>query len=269
VDHWENVILLASLAEDPPDDPWDAAAALPGGEPELEKDPAPGAGFSAAPAAAGRAKSYEGWKKSLADSLYRNRLLVLFQCADLKQTSRPGESEGDFRVRLAQAVREKRDRNVETLRKQYAPKAATLQSRIQRAEARTEVEKSQYDQQKLQTAISMGATILGAFFGRKLASAGNVGRATTAMRGMGRAARERQDIGRARENAEDLRRDLAALEAELQDEIAKIRQEADPSLLRLTEVPVRPRKTDITVGRVALVWTPWRVGPDGSASRAY
>ncbi len=32
----------------------------------------------------------------------------------------------------------------------------------------------------MQTAISVGATILGAFFGRKAISAGSIGRATTA-----------------------------------------------------------------------------------------
>ncbi len=269
VDHWESVTLLAPLAEDSPGDPWDGAGTLPAEEADLEEDPAPGAGFPALPAAAGRAKSYEAWKKGLAGFLYRNRLLTLHHCAALKQTSRPGESEGDFRVRLAQAVREKRDRDVESLRKQYAPKAATLQARIARARERAEIEKSQYDQQKLQTAISMGATILGAFFGRKIASAGNVGRATTAMRGMGRAARDRQDIGRALENVEDLRRDLAAMEAELQAEIEKIQQDADPSRLQLEAVQVRPRKSDITVGRVALAWTPWRVGPDGTAEPAF
>jgi len=115
----------------------------------------------------------------------------------------------------------------------------------------------------------VGATILGAFFGRKIASAGSVGRATTAMRGMGRAARERQDIGRAIENVDDLRRDLAAMEAELQQELEKIQQDADPSRLQLEEVPVRPRKSDITVGRVALVWTPRRISPEGIAEPAY
>jgi hypothetical protein len=37
--------------------------------------------------------------------------------------------------------------------------------------------------------ISIGATVVGALFGRKLGSVGNVGRATTAMRGVSRSAR--------------------------------------------------------------------------------
>jgi hypothetical protein len=269
VDRWETVSLLASLAEEPGDDLWDKATPLPGEEPELEKDPAPGAGFSPLPPAAGRAKSYEAWKKGFADALYRNRSLVLYRCPSLNQVSRPGETEGDFRVRLAQAAREKRDQDVESLRKRYAPKAASLQDRIARAEQRTEVEKSQYDQQKIQTAISMGATILGAFFGRKLTSAGNVGRATTAMRGVGRAAREREDLGRALESAEELRGQLLALEAELQEEISGIQRSTDPMALSMEEIAIHPRKADISITRLALVWTPWKVNRDGTSGPAH
>jgi hypothetical protein len=42
------------------------------------------------------------------------------------------------------------------------------------------VEQSQYKQKKMQTAISFGTTVVGALFGRKLGSVGNVGRAATA-----------------------------------------------------------------------------------------
>ncbi len=268
VDQWEDAALLVPLAGDLPDDIWERAAPLSRGEPETEKQPSPGAAFVPLPSLAARAKSYEAWKKGLADSLYRSRTLVLFQCAGLKQNSRPGESEGEFRVRLAQALREERDREVEALRKRYAPKAAALQARIERAEQRSEVEKAQYSQQKIQTAISFGATVLGAFFGRKLTSAGNVGRAATAMRGVGRIAREKEDVGRALESVEDLRAQLTSLEAELQEEIGKVQQGADAAALPLETVTLRPKKGDISVGRVVLVWTPWRIGPDGTAGPA-
>ena len=72
-----------------------------------------------------------------------------------------------------------------------------LEDRIRRAEERVAREQSQFQQQSVQTAISMGATVLGALFGRKLASAGTIGRATTAARGAGRAMREHEDVATA------------------------------------------------------------------------
>jgi len=44
---------------------------------------------------------------------------------------------------------------------------------------------------------------------------------------------------------------------------ATLETSASPVDLDLTEVSIRPRKADIAVSRVALAWTPWRVGRDG------
>ena len=41
---------------------------------------------------------------------------------------------------------------------------------------------------------------------------------------------------------------------------------ADPATLEVKKVDIRPRKSDITIDRLALIWTPWRVGPDGVAT---
>ncbi len=53
----------------------------------------------------------------------------------------------------------------------------------------------------MQTAISFGATLLGAFTGRKLLSSGTLGRATTTMRDVGRSVDESGDVKRAEETA--------------------------------------------------------------------
>ena len=72
----------------------------------------------------------------------------------LKLTSNPGESEGDFRARLAQSLREHRDGAVSKLREKHAAKLKSLDERLRRAADRVEREKSQYSQRKLDTAIS-------------------------------------------------------------------------------------------------------------------
>jgi hypothetical protein len=37
----------------------------------------------------------------------------------------------------------------------------------------------------------------------------------------------------------------------------------------LREVAVTPRKSDLAIGEVALVWTPWRRGADGFPAPAF
>jgi hypothetical protein len=149
---------------------------------ELEREPASDALFGSLPAEASKAKSYAAWSRDLVQWLYASQTLELHKSPSLGETSKPGESERDFRLRLQQAGRENRDGSVEKLRKAYAPKMAALEERIRRAEQATEREKEQANQQKLQTAISVGATLLGAFLGRKAVSTATMGRAATAAR---------------------------------------------------------------------------------------
>jgi hypothetical protein len=269
VDQWETAHRLAPLAAAAAPDPWAGATALavPEAGPDLDAEPAAGAAFAPLPPEAMQARRYPAWTKALADSLYRTRALELFACAALKAVSRPGESEGDFRARLALAAREARDREVEKLRARYAPKLAALQERLRQAEARVGREQAQLGQQTLQTAISVGATVLGAFLGRKAVSASTLGRATTAARGVGRAGREAQDIAHAKESVEAVRGQLAALEQEFAAETAALRAAGDTPPT-VEPAPVRPRKTDITVDRVALAWTPWKVA-EGRAEPAF
>ena len=144
-----------------------------------------------------------------------------------------------------------------------------MQERMRKAQVRVEKEKSQLGQQKVQTAVSVGATILGALFGRKTLSAGTIGRATTSMRGAGRMSREKQDIVRAQREVQIVNEKLATLEAEFQAEIASLSTDFLPEELDLIEIMIRPRKTDIMIDRFELIWTPWKVDQAGFAEPAF
>jgi hypothetical protein len=65
---------------------------------------------------------------------------------------------------LAEAARETRDSLKEAIRQRYGAKVDQLQQRLLRAQERIEREKNQASAQKMQTAISMGSTILGALY---------------------------------------------------------------------------------------------------------
>ncbi len=95
-----------------------------------------------------------------------------------------------------------------------------MDERIRKAGAAIEKEQQQATDSKFTTAVSVGASVLGALFGRKVVSATNAGRVATAARGVSRMGREAQDVDRAVANEAALveqRQALAdALEQELQ-----------------------------------------------------
>ena len=70
----------------------------------------------------------------------------------------------------------------------------------------------------------MGATVLGALFGRKTFSASTLGRATTAARGVGRASKEQDDVKRAQENVDVARKALEELDAAIAEETGRHRR---------------------------------------------
>jgi hypothetical protein len=248
---------------------WSGTEPLEEGDVTVVDAPEEGAQFAALPKQATKPSSYTTWQKAFKTHLYQHHTMDLWRCPSLKFTADPEESEAEFRIRVREAVREKRDNAMEKLRKKYAPKVSTLQERIRKAEEKVGRETSQYDQQKMQTAISMGATVLGALFGRKLASVGTVGRASTAARGVGRAAREKDDIERAKRDLSALNQRVADLEDELAQEVAALGSAFDPEDYEITSKIIRPRKADISVGNFGLVWLPHRVTSDGTAEPAY
>jgi hypothetical protein len=163
------------------------------------------------------------------------------------------------RARARSQSREQRDSQIENLRNSYGPRIAALQERIRRAEQAVARESSQASQAKLQTAISFGTTLLGAFLGRKAVSVAALGRATTAVRGVGRSVKEQQDVGRAAESVEALQAQLAELETQLQSETQTLEGKIDAQTEQLEIVTIKPKKTNISIQLVALAWAPhWR-----------
>ncbi|MGQ0557034.1 MAG: helicase HerA domain-containing protein [Nitrospiraceae bacterium] len=259
VDSMQDLTVLSPIAEGPVAVDWDKAMAAELAVADLEQTPSEGAQFLALPASAGKAKSYADWNKDFGGWLFRTQKVELFRSPSTKAVSTPDESERDFRVRLQQAGREQRDKGAEMLRQKYASKMATLQERIRRAELAKEKQQTESRSSQVQAAISVGASILGAFLGRKTISASNIGRATTAIRSAGRVMKESQDVGAAEENVAALQQQLADLEAQFKSESDALAAATDPLNEKLETISIKPTKANIAVKLMTLAWTPyWR-----------
>jgi hypothetical protein len=221
---------------------------------QLSTDMPDGATFDELAGAASKARNYAEWTRAFVTWVSTSESLDLRRSPSLKLVSTPGESEGDFRARLTHAAREQRDAAVTRLRQKYAPKVASLQEKLRRAEHAVAREEEQASAQKTQTAISIGTTVLGALFGRKTLSTSTLGRATTAARGMGRASKEAQDIARAKENVAAVKAQLDELEATVQAEVAGIEATWHPATEPLETLTLKPKRTGVHVRLVALVW---------------
>ena len=259
IDHAEDLFLLAPLSAAGEVD-WYAAEPVDVERESLEQEPVPGARFRPLPAPAARARSYDGWRKGLEESLYRTRRLEVFRSATFGALSQPGETERDFRIRLGDLARERRDAQVDVLRRRHGPKVAQLEERLRRAGQAREKQEAQASSQTWSTVISAGTAVMGALFGRKTFSYGNVSRAGSAMRGVGRTLRERKDVEHAEQTIESLTKQLADLNATLEAEIERLEERLDPQAEELEVLALKPRRKDIEVRALTLAWAPKREG---------
>ncbi|HKQ13364.1 MAG TPA: hypothetical protein VJT80_08000 [Steroidobacteraceae bacterium] len=262
LDQWQTTAYLAPLSDDG-QVLWDEAQILPDLKSRLSKAPAPSSTFAQLPAGALRTQTYAAWGKALSAHLFESARSEVLVADALKATSPPGMSEGDFRAQLTLAAREQRDAAVADLKRKYAPKLAAIEDQLRRGSDRIERERSQLSQQRMQSAFSIGASVLGALLGRRTLSAANVNRAASAARAATRIGRESGDVDRANEGLEVIQQRQRDLQQQFDADAAALETRFDASAVTLRKVPVSPRKSDIAVGEVALVWTPWRKGADG------
>ena len=201
-----------------------------------------------------KADNYKAYARDFATYLSANCKLTLWRSPSTGLVSTAGESERDFRIRLSQAASEKRDLAVAKLREKYQARMLSLQEKIRLAENKVDQEEAQARQSDLDSAISIGATVIGAFMGRKMIGTSTVGRATTAARGVNRAAKQRQDVELARSNRADLQAKLDQVESQFREEAQALSSRFDSQAEVLEETVVLPKKTAITVNLVGLAW---------------
>ena len=215
---------------------------------EISKDPAKeNSHFMQPPSVVNKTEKYVDWKRDFLAWLSQNNKLTLYKDPLTQSLSRPGESEKDFRLRIGQKVRENRDESAEKLRKKFAPKLAAIQEKINRAKQKMNLENDQVKQQNVQTAISIGTSLLGAFMGRR--------RTSSLARGIGRSMKERKDVQYAKESLESLNQQLLNVQSEFDSEVASLNTKLNQQDV-LETVIFKPNKNDISVKLLSLVWYP-------------
>jgi molecular chaperone GrpE (heat shock protein) len=206
--------------------------------------------FASLPPGIAGVKEQAALAKSLADHLSRNARLTLWKPTGVDVFSEPGESEAEFRLRVAHDLREARDAAIEKARDSFATRLERLEKKILTARQRLEREQAQARDHSWQTTISIGTALLQAVLGRSR----SLGRVSTSMKSASRAARQQADVSHAEESLEAVQAEQQALEQEVAAELERIRQTFDPSQVVLEAVEMKPRRSDVVVDEVAVLW---------------
>ena len=234
---------------------WEEAESLDLTSRDLLNRSEPDAHFYQLPESLNEAREFNTLKDDLIEYLYRNSSLKLLYSPAVNMYSQPKESERDFRVRLSQAAREKRDEEVDSLTQRYETRMRTLQDRLRRTQSTVAMKQADAEARKREVVVSAGESVLGMFLGRR-----SIRSASTTLSKYRQKTAAEMRAREAAESAEALQKDIDQIQSELQQETTAITARWDDATKAVEELPVRPNRSDIEVETMALAWAPnWQI----------
>lgn len=253
VDVWKDVCFALSVEGDGSVVEWAEGRDIPNLKNQMKKEPSEGSTFGELPPGLMQEKNYPKFSKDFSTALYQNEMLTIYRTSSPNMVSKAGESERDFRVRVAQEMREKRDELVKKVRDKYAVKIASLKEKVRRAEDRMAQKQQKMGLGIVQTVISFLSVALGALFGRGI-SKGTITETGTSLKRATQWGKNSQDISQAKEGLDVYQEQLENMEDQMNSEIAVLNADVDGENIPIETTEIRPRKGDIAVEQVALLW---------------
>jgi hypothetical protein len=252
IDLWEEVCFIFRSGNNESGIEWENGKNIPDLKRQLKKEPVEGSTFDPLPPNLAKEKNYSLFAKEFAAYLYQNQIYNLYQTTSPPITSKQGESEKDFRIRAALAIREQRDELIKKVNEKYAAKIANLSSKVERSQEKADQKKQTAFWVRIQTGISFLFTILAAALGKKITQ-GTIRQTGTTLRRATKMGQDSQDVTTAEGEILANQQKLDDLEAQKNEEIASIvSQDADS--IQVDTISIRPRKNDIVVDKMALIW---------------
>ncbi|MGJ0358944.1 ATP-binding protein [Aliarcobacter cryaerophilus] len=192
-------------------------------------------------------------ERDFADYVYRNFKLTLYKNDTLKISSKQYESLDDFKIRIQDRLNEQIDEKIENLKQKFEKENTLLEQKISKLFEKLKKEEQDSISATTNSIISIGTSILGAFFGKSTKTA-IVSKVATSSRGVSKALKERSDIKTVQGEIDDLQSLQDGLEEKLKIEIEKINDEFNISKYTIEEFFIKPKRTDIYDIKIELLW---------------
>lgn len=193
-------------------------------------------------------------EKDFTDYIYRNSKLTLYKNEFLKITSKQTESLNDFKIRLQDRLNEKIDLEVEKLKVKFVKENDSIEIKLSKLYEKLQKEELQATSTTTDTIISIGTSLLGAFFGNSVINKTNIGKVATSAKGASKILKERNDVKQVENEILELQQQKEALKTLLENEIEKINLANQSSNFPIEEIFIKPKRNDIYNTKLALLW---------------
>lgn len=197
------------------------------------------------------AKRMAALRRELSDMLYATARMAIPYNSVLDIYANPDADISEFRARLMQAARERRDAEVDALTTKYEGILDRLEEDMRRTSQKLETEKRELSEQKRNELFTTGEAILGIMKGRTHFTLSRMSQAALyRKRTSGDVALYEQGLSEAQEKMAKAEGEFEAALKDLNDKWAKVAQQSE-------EYMITPYKKDIVIDVFGLGWIPY------------
>lgn len=205
--------------------------------------------YQALPASFDEAREFKAAQQAMLDDVFRRVTSSQWVQADLKLYGGGGESEGDFRARVEQAIQERVDAQVSKLHARVDREVATLQERLARHEGKLENLRNESQRRQTESMWKAGAAVLGFFTGGKRAL-------NTAITSHHRSSSAKDRVNQGETELAAVQQKLEEVQTQLQVQVEAIEAREGQARSRIEARPVRLDRGDIKLNRFGILWIP-------------
>jgi DNA replication protein DnaC len=195
-------------------------------------------------------------EKEIRSRIVDKRTMEIFRNQTLKLTSRPGESEEDFRKRCDDAAQSKADEETAKVTARLKARQDRLQSALELAQRRVEELDAETKSRSTNELVAGAGAVLGALLGGRRSARSIATAVSGASSRRGTTARAEERRRTAQERVAQKGDELEALEQELLDEVERIDASWRERAEAVETASIRLEATDVRVAQLALVWVP-------------
>lgn len=250
LDHTKDVSFLYRLDEEQNEIDWSEASE--DVRISASSEPNGKVSFGALPPVITNAKDFKAVAKNFKDYVYRNVKLSLFSALGLN--SDPSESKEEFYLRLSDKCNEILEAETAKLTEKFEKEKAKLEDKLNKALIKLEKEQKEVKSKGLEAAISVGASIIGAIFGKNLLSRSNLGKVASSAKSANKILKERNDVKFSEQSVAEISADIEALMAKFEEQAQELKDKNDVKNIIINEIEISPKSSDVYDEKVVIVW---------------
>ncbi|MCE9644991.1 MAG: DUF87 domain-containing protein [Chloroflexi bacterium] len=227
---------------------------------KIETAPAASARFGTIDSPLNDSKLMTALQKDFTDWLFRNSEVTARANVKLKVFGGPDVSQAEFMKACSDTARDARDAELQKKTAAIDKKIKSVQDKLMKEERELRQDEQDLRNRNIETGLSGAEAVAGLFgLGRKKSLSTSVSKYRMAQNA-------REDVQESVDSISQYKKDLADLERQREDITAEVNNTWGSVVNDISEVSIKPKKTDIYVNIFGVAWKPYYVVQAGGES---